>query len=157
MLRSFIIGAVSAAALAFATGDALAQKGQFGTAAEAKAMEERAITELKADETAAIAKFNKPDGEFRDRDLYVFCYDPKTGLFSTHVNRALIGTDIRLLKEKGGSPLGQKIFDAANAADEGTIVTVGYNFPKPGTTDPVPKESYVARVGNQACGVGYYK
>ncbi len=40
---------------------------------------------------------------------------------------------------------------------EGTVVTVAYNFPKPGTTDPVPKESFVTRVGNQGCGVGYYK
>lgn len=152
-----MIGAVSAAAVAFATGEALAQKAQFGTAAEAKAMEERAIAELKADETAAIAKFNKAEGGFRDRDLYVFCFNPKTGIFSAHVNQALIGTDNRLLKEKDGSPLGQKVFDAANAAADGTIVTVSYNFPRPGTTDPVPKESYVARVGNQACGVGYYK
>jgi len=28
---------------------------------------------------------------------------------------------------------------------------------KPGTTDPVPKESFVTHVGNQGCGVGYYK
>jgi hypothetical protein len=44
-----------------------------------------------------------------------------------------------------------------NAAKEGTIVTVSYNFPKPNTTEPLPKESYVAKVGNEACGVGYYK
>jgi hypothetical protein len=34
---------------------------------------------------------------------------------------------------------------------------VDYNFPKPGTTDPAPKESFVIKVGNQGCGVGYYK
>jgi hypothetical protein len=33
----------------------------------------------------------------------------------------------------------------------------GNNFPKPGTTEPVPKESYMTRVGDQGCGVGYYK
>ena len=38
-----------------------------------------------------------------------------------------------------------------------TISAVAYNFPKPGTTDPVPKESYLTRVANQGCGVGYYK
>jgi hypothetical protein len=157
MLRTLIIGAVSAAAIALTTGSAFAQKAQFGTAAEAKAMEERVISELKANETAAVGKFNKADGGFRDRDLYVFCFNPKTGIFSAHVNPALIGTDNRLLKEKDGSPLGQKIFDAVNAANEGVIVTVSYNFPKPGSTNPVPKESYVARVGNEACGVGYYK
>jgi hypothetical protein len=136
---------------------AVAQKAAFGTAAEAKAMEERVITELKANETAALAKFNKPDGEFRDRDLYVFCFNTTTGIFNAHAFPALMGTDNRLLKEKDGSPLGQKIFDTVNAAKEGTIVTVSYNFPKSNTTEPLPKESYVARVGNTACGVGYYK
>jgi hypothetical protein len=28
---------------------------------------------------------------------------------------------------------------------------------KPGGTDPVAKEAYVTAVGNQGCGVGYYK
>jgi hypothetical protein len=68
---------------------------------------------------------------------------------SAHVNPA--PGDI---KEKDGSPLGEKVCDAMK---EGTISTVSYNFPKPGTTEPVPKESYVTRVGNQGCGVGYYK
>jgi cytochrome c len=136
---------------------ALAQKAPFGSAAEAKAMEERVITELKSNETVALTKFNKADGEFRDRDLYVFCFNATTGIFNAHAFPALMGTDNRLPKEKDGSPLGQKIFDAVNAAKEGTIVTVSYNFPKPNTTEPLPKESYVARVGNTACGVGYYK
>jgi hypothetical protein len=56
-----------------------------------------------------------------------------------------------------GSPLGKKIFDAANGTNDSTIVTVSYNFPKPGTTNPALKESYVTRVGSQGCGVGYYK
>jgi hypothetical protein len=62
-------------------------------------------------------------------------------------------TDIRALKVKD-DPLGQKIFDQTK---EGSVATVSYVFPKPGTTDPVPKESYVTRVGGQGCGVGYYK
>ncbi len=72
MLRTFKIVAASVAAIAMSTG-ALAQQAKFGTAAEAKAMLGRVISELKANESAAIAKFNKPDGGFRDRDLYVFC------------------------------------------------------------------------------------
>ena len=67
---------------------------------------------------------------------------------------SLVGTDVKALKEKDGSPLGEKLL---NAAKEGTVTTLAYNFPKPGTTDPVPKETFLARVGNQTCGVGYYK
>jgi hypothetical protein len=30
-------------------------------------------------------------------------------------------------------------------------------WPRPGSTDPVKKVSYVTRVGDQVCAVGYYK
>ena len=136
---------------------ALAQKAQFGTAAEAKAMEERVIAELKANESAAIAKFNKADGGFRDRDLYVFCFNATTGIFTAQINPALLGTDNRLLKEKDGTPLGQKVYDAVQPLKDGKITTVSYNYPRPNTTNPVAKIAYVSRVGNTACGVGYYK
>jgi signal transduction histidine kinase len=151
MLRKLIINALAGTALALSVA-AYAQG--TGTAAEAKAMMEKAITELKANEAAALAKFNKADGGFRDRDLYVYCFEQASGKFTAHVNTALMGTDVRALKEKDGAPLGQKVFDAAKA---GTITTISYNFPKPGGTDPVPKEAYVTAVGNQGCGVGYYK
>jgi signal transduction histidine kinase len=149
MLRRLIIGVVAGAT----AGVALAA-GQFGSADEAKALLEKAVAELKSSEAAALAKFNKPDGGFRDRDLYVFCYEMPSGKFTAHVNPSLLGTDVKALKEKDGSPLGEKVF---NATKPGTIATVSYNFPKPGTTDPVPKESYVTQVGSQGCGVGYYK
>jgi hypothetical protein len=28
---------------------------------------------------------------------------------------------------------------------------------RPGGTDPLPKEAYITRVGDEGCGVGYYK
>ena len=66
----------------------------------------------------------------------------------------LIGTDVKALKEKGGSPIGEKLLKAVK---EGKISMVSYNFPRPGETKPVPKATYVTQVGNQGCGVGYYK
>ena len=152
LFRTLITGALAAIAIALAS--AAETQGQFGSAAEAKALIEKAVAELKANEAAALAKFNKGEGGFKDRDLYVFCYDMATGKFTAHVNQSLLGTDIKALKEKDGSPLGEKVF---NATKPGTISTVGYNFPKPGTSEPVAKESYVTQVGNQGCGVGYYK
>jgi cytochrome c len=150
MIRNLLLAAGASVAL---TVFAYAQ-GQFGNAAEAKAMLEKAVAELKSNEGAALAKFNKGEGGFKDRDLYVFCYDMASAKFTAHVNQSLLGTDIKALKEKDGSPLGEKVFSATKP---GTISTVSYNFPKPGTTDPVPKESYVTQVGQQGCGVGYYK
>jgi cytochrome c len=151
MNRKILTSVLAAVALLIGAAFAVAQ--QFGTAAEAKAMLDKAVTALKANEADALAKFNSPTGGFRDRDLYVFCFDMTTGKFNAHVNPALMGTDSRALKVNG-QPVGEMVF---NAAKEGTVTTVDYNFPKPGTTQPVPKESYVTRVGNEGCGVGYYK
>jgi hypothetical protein len=89
--------------------------------------------------------------------LYVFCFDVKTGVFSAQVNPALIGTDNRLLKQKDGTSPGQMNYDAAQMLKDGEITTVSYSYPRPGTSDPVPKVSYLTRVGSTACGVGYYK
>jgi cytochrome c len=125
-----------------------------GTAAEAKAMLDKAIAALKTNEADALAKFNSPTGGFRDRDLYVFCFDMATGKFTAHTNPALMGTDVRNIKGPDGSAVGQQLFAAAKV---GTISTVDYSFPKPGTTVPVPKEAFVTAVGNEGCGVGYYK
>jgi signal transduction histidine kinase len=123
-----------------------------GTAAEAKAMLEKAVAALKANQADALDKFGKADGGFKDRDLYVFCFNAADGKFTAHPS--LMGTDIRALKDKSGKAFGEEIFTAAT---EGKIAQVAYVFPRPGTTDPVPKESFVTRVGDQGCGVGYYK
>lgn len=141
------------AAFVLLIGASFAAAQQFGTAAEAKAMLEKAIAALKANEAEALAKFNSPTGGFRDRDLYVFCWNVSDGKYTAHINPALMGTDIRDLKVNG-QPVGARVYAAAK---EGAITTVDYDFPKPGTTNPVPKESYITRVGNEGCGVGYYK
>jgi cytochrome c len=109
-------------------------------------MLDRAVAELKVNEAAALAKFNDKDNkQFRDRDLYVFCFNMSDGKFTVHPNPNLMGADIRNLKVKD-DPLGQRIFDDVK---EGMITTVDYNFPKPGTSLAVPKQSYVTRVSGQ--------
>jgi hypothetical protein len=155
MFRKSRLALLAAVAITMTAGAFAA--GQFGTAQEAQALLDKAIAALKADPKAALANFNNPGGGFRDRDLYVFCYEMSTGKFTAHVNQALLGTDVNALKEKDGSPLGEKVFNATKATKPGAISTVSYNFPKPGTNDPVPKESFVTQVGDQGCGVGYYK
>jgi hypothetical protein len=50
--------------------------GEYGTAEEAKAMLEKAVAEIKKDKAGALAKFNKGEGGFKDRDLYPFCAGP---------------------------------------------------------------------------------
>jgi hypothetical protein len=125
-----------------------------GTAAEAKAMLDRAVVELKADPVAALARFNQKDGGFRDRDLYVACFDARTGIVQAHVDPKQLGVDIRTLKQPNGQPFGKKLFDAAKP---GIVATVDYQYVQPGGTRFAAKRSYVTRVGLEACLVGFYK
>jgi signal transduction histidine kinase len=146
------------AALALLSGAGFSSAQQSGTAGEAKAMFERAVAALKTEfKATALSEFNdKNNNKFHDRDLYVFCMNMSDGKITATANQALIGTDIRTLKAKD-DPFGQRIYDAMKGTPEESVATVDYNFPKPGTTEYVPKQSFVTRVGDQGCGVGYYK
>lgn len=145
-IRQFVV--VTMAILAVAS-QALA--GEFGTAAEAKAMLERAVAAIKADKADALDKFTKGEGGFKDRDLYPFCGGPD-GNFTAHPK--LVGKSLRELKDKAGKALGEEMYAVAR---EGAIGEVSYMWPRPGSNDPVPKVSFVTRVGDQVCAVGYYK
>ena len=148
MIRTLLAGIVAATAIALSTAFAQAQ---FGTAAEAKAMLEKAVTAVKADKAKALADFNSPSGAFRDRDLYVFCSGPD-GTLTAHPT--IKGQQITSLVDKNGKKLGEAIVAAAK---EGQFAEVDYMWPRPGAdTTPVKKISFVTKVGDQVCGVGYY-
>jgi signal transduction histidine kinase len=125
--------------------------GEFGTAAEARAMLDKAAAALKADKAAALAQFTKGEGGFKDRDLYPFCGGPD-GMFTAHPK--LVGQSLKDLKDKAGKALGEEMY---KVAAEGKVAEVSYMWPRPGTTDPVAKVSFVTKVGDQVCAVGYYK
>ena len=125
--------------------------GEFGTAAEAKAMLEKAVDAVKANKADALAKFTKGEGGFKDRDLYPFCGGPD-GNFTAHPT--LVGKSLKDLKDKAGKALGEEIYAKAK---EGTIGEVSYMWARPGTTDLVQKVSFFTKIGDQVCAVGYYK
>jgi signal transduction histidine kinase len=156
MFRKLMIGAIASAAIvlsatAFAQGPA---QGQSGTADEAKAMLEKAIAAVKADQTKALASFNAGTDGFKDRDLYPFCFNIADGLVLAGP-ATVKGKDTRTLKDPTGKAFGDEIYKAA--AQDGKINEVSYMFPRPGATEPVAKVSFVTKVGDLGCGVGYYK
>jgi hypothetical protein len=151
MIRKLAIGAVAVAALALSTS-AFAQA-QFGNATEAKAMLEKAIAAVKADKAKALAMFQKGEGGFKDRDLYPFCANAGDGAFTAHP--ALMGKKIQDIVDKNGKKLGEEI---QKSAAEGKISEVSYVWPRPGAdATPVAKVSFVTKIGDQVCAVGYYK
>ncbi len=127
----------------------------YGTSAEAKAMLDKAVAELKKDKAKALEMFTKGEGGFKDRDLYPFCGGPD-GKFTAHPK--LAGQSMKDLKDKSGKPIGGKPIgeEFYKVAQEGKIAEVSYMWPRPNETEPVQKVAYVTKVGDQVCGVGYY-
>jgi hypothetical protein len=158
MMHKLMIASASVAVLAL-SAPAFAQ--QYGTADEAKAMLMKAVAAVKADKAKALDMFNKGEGGFVDRDLYVFCdtvSDGKQVATGSNNAKQLTGTDVRTLKDATGKVFGAEII-AAMQKPEGEMTEISYMFPRPGADKtPVQKVSLVTRVSDDlGCGVGYYK
>ena len=125
---------------------------QFGTAEEAKAMLDRAVAAVTQDKTKALEMFNKGEGGFKDRDLYVACANASDGIVTAHPT--MKGKQLRDILGKKGYPLGQEMMQKAT---EGTIREITYWWPRPGSDKPLEKTSFYTKVGDQICSVGYYK
>ena len=158
MFRALTIAAASAAFLLLSPAAFAQQTG--GTADEAKAMLMKAVAAVKADKAKTLDMFNKGEGGFLDRDLYVFCANVSDGKIVAVGNpnaKQLIGQDERTVKDSTGKAYGVDLY-AAIQKPEGEVTEVSYMFPRPGADKtPVPKVSLVTRVGDLGCGVGYYK
>ncbi len=159
MVREFVIVALSAAIIALSPVAFAQQTG--GTADEAKAMLMKALAAVKADRVKALEMFNKGEGGFRDRDLYVFCANASDGTIVATGNPNLkeaLGTDMRAAQNSTGEPFGAEMY-AAIQKPEGQITEVSFMSPKPEADDTLAvKVVFVARADEQiGCGVGYYK
>jgi signal transduction histidine kinase len=125
---------------------------EYGTAEEAKAMLNKAVGAVKEDKAKALDMFDKGEGGFKDRDLYVFCANASDGILTAHPT--MKGKQLRDILGKKGFPLGQEMMQKAT---EGAIKELTYWWPRPSSDKPLEKTSFYTKVGDQICGVGYYK
>ncbi len=150
-MRKFLTALVLPALLIAGLASAQAAD-EKGTAAEAKAMLEKAAAELKADKDKALSMFTAREGAFKEKDLYVYCGGPD-GNFTAHYK--LVGKSLKDLKDKSGKAFGEEIYAVA---EPGEIAEVEYEWYRPGSeTELVEKVAYVTQVEEEICAVGYYK
>ena len=129
--------------------------GAMGTPEEAKAMSLNAQAAVnKLGQEKAFAAFADPKGEYRDRDLYVFCIDMEGVLLSQPIKPELVGKNMYNFN-KYGDLLFQ---DMVALAKESGAGWVDYRWPHPATNEIRPKTSYIATNDyGFFCGVGAYK
>ena len=149
-MRKSIIGSLVAVVLAVTAG--VASAGDFGTRDQAKAMLDRAVVMVKTDKNRALDLFTAGTGGFVDRDLYVFCGGPD-GMLTAHPY--FMGTNLMEFKDKTGKAAGEEIYAVAK---EGEFSEVSYKWVQPGGVgEQVDKVTFVTKVDDQVCGVGFYK
>ena len=96
---------------------------QYGTSADAKALLEKAVAAVKQDKSKALDMFNKGEGGFKDRDLYVSCANASDGVVTAHPY--LKGEQLQDIKGKKGYPLGQEIMKKATEGEIKEVITGG--------------------------------
>lgn len=144
VLPAFIAAALALPAAAYAA-----------TPEEAKAMSERAAAHIGAvGEAQAFADFTRPDGGFRQGELYVFCND-HDGVNRAHgVNPLFVGKNLMHLQDPDGKEPNRDIIATGFGNGEGWV---DFKWPNPVTKKIEPKSAYVIRTNDVVCGVGYYK
>jgi cytochrome c len=125
-------------------------------AKDAKAMLDHAVSYLNDNSPErAFAAFNNQKGSFYRNDLYTFVVGIEDGIMHAHggAPEAIVGADVRELRDAAGKPIIKEMLAAANQPDGGTVNYVWLNRVTNRIED---KTSLVRKVGKYMVGVGYY-
>lgn len=127
-----------------------------GTADEALALAKKGIAFLKANGTEkTYAAISDPQGQFVDRDLYLFVFDTSGKMLAHGANKKLIDKNLTALKDADGKAFFKEFIDVANSKGSGWI---DYKWVHPQTKTIENKSSYVEKLGDgTVIGVGIYK
>jgi signal transduction histidine kinase len=137
-----------------AGGLANAAATERGTADEAKAMVARAIALYREKGAAeAFAIMNRPNGGFRDRDLYIFVYGADRKVVVQAVDATRIGLDADSVRDADGKYYGKESLAAATPQG----VWVDYRRANPANGQIEQKSSWLVRVDGYVFGCGIYK
>jgi cytochrome c len=121
---------------------------------DAVAMVKKAVVYLKKNgRDKAVAEYNRPDGPFREGDLYIVVFD-MTGLGLAHLNPRLVGKHTGDIRDVDG----KSIFQAQRkvALEQGTG-WVDYKWPNPVSGRIENKSTYLEKVDDLIIMCGIYK
>jgi cytochrome c len=128
-----------------------------GTANEAKALVEKAITYVKANgNEKGFAEISNLKGKFVDRDLYVWVADMNSNAkcLAHGANEKLIGKDLIEFKDSDGKLFISEIVNVAKAKGTGWV---DYKWTNPVSKKIELKSVYFEKVDNLVYACGFYK
>lgn len=133
----------------------LAFGAERGTADEAVALVQKAVAYMKANgKEKAYAEFNNPNGQFKDRDLYIFVID-MTGLeWANGANQKIVGKNVLDLKDAEGKMMVKSFIDLAKSKGKGWV---DYKWPNPVQKTVESKSTYLEKYEDVLVASGIYK
>jgi cytochrome c len=124
-----------------------------GTPVEAKRMVEQAVAFIKANgEEMALQEFNKLNGKFQWRDLYVFAFDSQ-GVVVGHPNPKLLGQNLYDVPDAQGKLFTKEIVEIANSRGSGWV---DYRYADLLTQQEGFKITYFQKIGHLIICCGAY-
>jgi cytochrome c len=128
---------------------------ETATVAECIEMTKLAADMIQLDKDAALAEIAKKDGKFVWKDSYVFAMDLKGKMLAHPMMPGLMKMD-SLLGTPDKNPTDSKMLFAEFVVMAGTKGEgwVEYMWPKPGSTEPSKKETFIYRVPDTSIFVG---
>jgi signal transduction histidine kinase len=126
-----------------------------GTAKEAQDLVAKAVAYYKANgKDKTFAAISDPKGQFVKKDLYVFVFDMNTVCLAHGANKALVGKNLKELKDSNGKQFMNQMTQDAQTKGKGWV---DYNWTNPTTKKIEAKSSYYQKEGDIYFGCGIYK
>ncbi len=125
--------------------------GGQGTAAQAQAMLKAAVQHYQAvGREQALKDFNDKKPPFDTGGLYVVCLGEDHKITALGAFPLLVGTSADTLKDPGGTPIGQLVWEAASLQPEGQVP---FHWQNPLTGQEESKILFYQKLSQDICGV----
>jgi signal transduction histidine kinase len=126
-----------------------------GTPEEAEALVKKAVAYYKqVGKDKAVEAFYDTQGQFVNKDLYIFIYDTDGVMVMHPYLKPLVGKNSMETKDPDGKAFIKEMVEKAKADNSGTIE---YKYAHPQKKKIVPKGAYFERVDNVVIASAYLK
>lgn len=147
----YLKGAIAAVGLVYGT---VALAGSQGTPEEAHALVKKAVAYYKGNgQDKTMAALNDMNGDFVDRDLYVFVHDDKGVYYAIAPKQKFIGKNLSKVRDANGKFIVQEQMDVLKNQDS---MWQEYHWENPVTRKIQLKKTYCEKVAQlQFCSGAY--
>jgi cytochrome c len=154
IMRAYLFKLIFAL-LAMAASVGVVAAEQQATRDEAVALVKKAVSYIKQNgKEKALAEFNRPQGQFVDRELYIAALDLNGVMLAHGANARLVGKSLLDIKDVNGKAFVRAEIDVAKTKGSGWV---DFEWVNPVNQKMEPRSAYLERVDDYFVLSGVYK